>query len=53
MMQRGKKMALIDVIKYEGSNDTLVFKHPITEKEMRLEAPVPEYFKKILEQLKR
>ena len=24
-------MALIDVIKYEGSSDVLVFKHPLTD----------------------
>ncbi len=31
----------------------LEFKHPITEKEMNLEAPLPEYFEKILEKLNR
>lgn len=29
----------------------LEFVHPITEKEMKLEAPLPEYFQKIIEQL--
>ena len=29
----------------------LEFKHPITGKEMKLEAPLPEYFQKILEEL--
>ena len=29
----------------------LTFKHPITGKEMNLEAPLPEYFEKVLEQL--
>ena len=29
----------------------LEFKHPITEKEMKLEAELPEYFEKILQQL--
>ena len=29
----------------------LEFKHPITGKEMKLEAPLPEYFKKVLEKL--
>lgn len=29
----------------------LEFKHPITEKEMKLEAPLPEYFKDIIEKL--
>ena len=29
----------------------LEFVHPITGKEMKLEAPLPEYFKKIVEQL--
>ena len=29
----------------------LEFKHPITGKEMKLEAPVPDYFEKILEKL--
>ncbi len=31
---------------------SLDFKHPITEKQMHLEAPLPEYFEKILEDLK-
>ena len=26
--ERGEKMALIDVIEYEGSNDVLVYKYP-------------------------
>lgn len=30
----------------------LVFKHPITNKELNLEAPLPEYFKEILDKLK-
>ena len=30
----------------------LKFKHPITGKEMKLEAELPEYFKEILEKLK-
>ena len=30
----------------------LEFKHPITEKEMKLEAPIPEYFENILKELK-
>ena len=29
----------------------LEFKHPITNKEMKLEAPLPDYFKKIIEEL--
>ena len=29
----------------------LEFKHPITGKQMKLEAPLPEYFKEVLEQL--
>ena len=29
----------------------LQFRHPITGKEMNLEAPLPEYFTKILEEL--
>ena len=29
----------------------LEFKHPISEKEMKLEAPIPKYFEKILEEL--
>lgn len=29
----------------------LSFKHPITNEELNLEAPLPEYFKKVLEQL--
>ena len=31
---------------------SLKFKHPITEKEMFVEAPLPEYFQKIIEDLK-
>lgn len=31
----------------------LEFTHPITEKEMNLEAPLPEYFEKIVEELKK
>ena len=30
---------------------SLEFKHPITEKEMKLEAPIPEYFEDILKKL--
>ncbi len=30
----------------------LQFKHPITKKELSLEAPIPEYFENVLEQLK-
>mgnify|MGYP004641896001 CR=1 FL=1 len=29
----------------------LEFKHPITEKDMKLEAPIPEYFEKIINEL--
>ena len=29
----------------------LEFKHPITKKEMKLEAPLPEYFEKIIKEL--
>ena len=29
----------------------LEFKHPITGKEMKLEAPLPEYFEEVLEKL--
>ena len=29
----------------------LEFKHPVTEKEMKLEAPLPEYFEEILKKL--
>ena len=29
----------------------LEFKHPITAKEMKLEAPLPEYFENILKKL--
>lgn len=32
---------------------SLEFKHPITNKEMKLEAPLPEYFEEIIEQLNR
>ena len=32
---------------------SLKFKHPITKKEMFLEAKLPEYFEKIVEELKR
>ena len=31
----------------------LEFTHPITEKEMNLEAPLPEYFEKIIEELEK
>lgn len=31
----------------------LEFKHPITEKEMKLEAKLPEYFEKVLEELRK
>ena len=31
----------------------LQFKHPITGKELILEAPIPEYFKKVLESLEK
>ncbi len=31
----------------------LEFKHPITGKEMKLEAKIPEYFEKVLEELER
>lgn len=31
---------------------SLEFKHPITQKEMKLEAPLPQYFENILKQLK-
>lgn len=30
----------------------LEFKHPITEEKLKLEAPIPEYFEEVLEQLK-
>ena len=30
---------------------SLEFKHPITEKEMKLEAPLPEYFEEVLQKL--
>ena len=30
----------------------LEFKHPITQKEMKLEAPLPKYFEKIIDELK-
>ena len=32
---------------------SLKFKHPITGKEMFIEAPLPEYFQKIIEELKK
>ena len=32
---------------------SLKFKHPITQKEMFIEARLPEYFEKIIEQLKK
>ena len=31
----------------------LEFKHPVTKKQMKLEAKIPEYFEKVLEQLER
>ena len=31
----------------------LEFKHPITGKQMKLEAPLPDYLKEILEQLEK
>lgn len=31
----------------------LEFKHPITEKEMKLQAPLPEYFEEVLEKLRK
>ena len=31
---------------------SLKFKHPITGKEMLVEAPLPEYFRKVIEELK-
>ncbi len=30
----------------------LVFKHPITKKELKLEAPLPQYFQEVLDELK-
>lgn len=30
----------------------LVFKHPITKKELKLEAPLPKYFEEVLDELK-
>ena len=30
----------------------LLFKHPITKEELNLEAPLPEYFKEVLNKLK-
>lgn len=32
---------------------SLDFKHPITQKAMHLEAPLPEYFEEVLEQLRK
>lgn len=32
---------------------SLEFKHPITKKEMKLEAPLPEYFQKIIDKLEK
>ena len=32
---------------------SLDFKHPITGKEMHLEAPLPKYFKEVLEKIKK
>lgn len=29
--ERGGNMAIIDVIKYEGGNDTFVYKHPVED----------------------
>lgn len=31
----------------------LEFKHPVTKKQMKLEAKIPEYFEKVLEELER
>ncbi len=34
-------------------SEKLEFKHPITDKEMKLEAKLPEYFEKVLEELRK
>ena len=52
-----------DVVYSNGKNEwriegqclhakSLKFKHPITEKEMFIQAPLPEYFENVIEELK-